>query len=170
MVKEIPVGRGFVALVDDDWYDMLSLVKWAPHKACSSKSRHANTHYAQRCMRLKGGKTKTEVMHRMILDAPKGVFVDHINGNGLDNQVANLRLCTNGQNMANRKKNRNTSSRFKGVTWMPRLRKWQAQIFANKVPMYLGCYETEEEAAKVYNRHAIVHFGPFARLNEVPHD
>lgn len=105
------------------------------------------------------------LMHRLILGAPRGMFVDHINGDGLDNRRENIRLCTNSQNMMNIRKSPGRSSRFKGVSWDTKNRKWVAQIEKNRITTYLGGLDSEERAARQYDRAARLMFGKFARTN-----
>jgi hypothetical protein len=107
------------------------------------------------------------LMHRVITNAPEGVLVDHIDGNTLNNQRSNLRLCTNQQNGMNRKPRQNGSSRYKGVTWNPSNRCWVAQIKAAGNIQYLGSFKDERDAAREYNNAARQHFGEFARLNVI---
>ena len=104
-------------------------------------------------------------MHRVIMDAPKGMHVDHINGNGLDNRRENLRLCTNSQNHMNRKTHRDSSSKYKGVSWNKRNSKWQAYIGSGIKRKNLGYFASESDAAKAYDIKAKECFGEFARLN-----
>ena len=92
--------------------------------------------------------------------------VDHIDGNGLNNQRNNLRIVTNQQNGMNQKKQRrSTTSRYKGVCWHNKNKGWMAGIKHNRKTIYLGCYETEEEAALAYNTEATRIFGEYAKLN-----
>lgn len=91
-------------------------------------------------------------MHRVIMNAVKNDIVDHVNGNALDNRKENLRITTyltNNQNA--RKRKDGVTSKFKGVSWCVKARKWRAQIQVSKKKMNLGSYQTELEAAKAYN-------------------
>lgn len=107
-------------------------------------------------------------MHRLIMSAPNGVLVDHRNGNGLDNRRENLRLATSSQNSANRRKRQQAlSSRFKGVRFSRKAKKWEASIGVDRRRIYLGCFVNEEDAARAYNARAQIEFGEFARLNVV---
>lgn len=104
-------------------------------------------------------------LHRLLLNPPKGLVVDHRNHNGLDNRRANLRLCTRQENTANQaKRSREASSRFKGVNCRTPGR-WIAQIAVKQQRKYLGTFATEEDAARAYDRAAREHFGEFAYLN-----
>ena len=88
--------------------------------------------------------------------------VDHIDGNRLNNRIANLRLATRSQNLANaRKSNRNTSG-LKGVSWNKKSQRWMAQICADNHRLYLGLFDTPEEAHAAYLAAAHEHFGTFA--------
>jgi len=106
---------------------------------------------------------KKEILHRILLNAAPKTIVDHINGDSLDNRRANLRICTHAENLRNRKKHRNSTSRFKGVT--RHRNKWQACISFNKRLFYLGLFESEREAAAIYDAYARKLHGEFARLN-----
>lgn len=157
--KEIFLNQEQVALVDVEDYEWLNQRKWRSYK-------DHNTYYAVRTIR-KGEKWTAQKMHREILEIPKNMDTDHINGNGLDNRKENLRACTNSQNQANRGMPINNTSGYKGVCWYKANRKWQAQIKINKKQIYLGRYSTKEQAALIYNEAALKYHGKFARLNNV---
>lgn len=146
MAKCIPLTQGKAALVDDEDFDKLNQYKWC-----------FDGQYAQR----KVG-NKTIRMHRVILDSPQ---VDHIDGDGLNNQRSNLRVCTHTQNQMNRAKHKIMSSKYKGVSWNKPTEKWRARIETNQGSLYLGLFEVEEEAARAYDEAAKENFGEFARLN-----
>lgn len=96
-------------------------------------------------------------------------IVDHINGDTLDNRKCNLRIATLSQNRANGRKIKPKSSKYKGVSMVPRKNgvKWEAYIFSNYVKTHLATCETEEQAARIYNRAAKKVWGEFARLNVI---
>lgn len=148
----VPLTRGHMALIDDQDFPMIVDMKW---RSC----RNYNTFYAQGHV-LVDGVWRTVMMHRLILDAPTGVLVDHINGDGLDNRRANLRLVNNSQNQMNRK-NVTSSSGYKGVTFLPKSGKWQAQIKKDGKNIYLGVFKTPEQAHAAYTKKARELFGEF---------
>lgn len=141
-------------LVGDDDYEKLFYIR-------RSKQKGKRTLYARKS---NGGK----LMHRVILDInnPK-VQVDHIDGNGLNNQKNNLRLASNQQNSFNQIKQLNRSSQFKGVSWEKQRKKWEAYIKINKRKLFLGYFFQEKDAAKAYNKKALELFGEFAKLNNI---
>ena len=157
-MKKIPLTLGKFALVDDEDYDWLSQWKWHALKA-------RNTYYAQRSAPIGGGKYKNLRMHREIMKTPETLYTDHIDGDGLNNQKANLRFCTLQQNQFNRSPERNCSSNFKGVSWKKSGQKWLATITVNKRLKHIGVFTSEIEAAKAYDNVAKEAYGEFARLN-----
>lgn len=117
--------------------------------------------YAQRL--VKGIRIR---MHREIMNATKGKYIDHINGDKLDNRKENLRFCTQRENSKNVKVERkNNTSGYKGVAWKKQNKKWRASIFLNYKNIHIGYYDTKEKAALAYNEAAIKYHGEFARLN-----
>lgn len=103
-------------------------------------------------------------LHRYLLDFPES-RIDHIDGNPLNNCRSNLRICTQQQNLMNKKKSKNASSRFKGVSWNKRENIWYTYINKNYKTHYIGRFRDEIEAAKAYDTAAKAIFGDFARLN-----
>lgn len=156
-MKTIPLTQGKVALVDDADYADLARYKWYATKK-------GGPWYAKRNSPRTGGRHHAILLHRVLLDAPPGLEVDHINGNGLDNRRANLRLATHAENQYNRRPLGGTS-RFKGVCWNREHGKWRAAIRTGGKDLYLGYYATEEDAARAYDAAALQYFGVFARLN-----
>ena len=87
--------------------------------------------------------------------------IDHINGVRDDNRIANLRLATNAQNSRNRLR-RKSKSGIKGVSWIPKCRKWKAGICFNGRPIHIGHFATAEEAEQAYRDAAYKLHGEFA--------
>lgn len=89
--------------------------------------------------------------------------IDHIDGDRANNRLSNLRIATRSQNLANTRRHRDNASGFKGVTWVPRVQKWMAQIRVGGRTKYLGYFATPEEAHAAYLEAARQAFGEFAR-------
>ena len=107
-------------------------------------------------------------LHHFIMGKPqKGLVVDHINHNGLDNRKDNLRFVTQAQNLQNKRSNRNSTSAYKGVGWSKRLQKWRALIGNKGKYTHIGYFTCEHEAALAYNKKAKELWGEHALLNEV---
>lgn len=160
-MKEIPLTQGKFAFVDDEEYKRLSRYKWSAHKS-------GNMYYATCTVYLGGGrkhgKFKHIKMHRLIMNPPTDMQIDHINCDGLDNRKVNLRICTLSENIRNSKSRKGTS-RFKGVYWIPSRRKWRGGITFEGKKICLPRFKSEIEAAKAYDRVAIRYFGEFAYTN-----
>ena len=152
MTREIQLSQGMVSFVDDEDFEKVNSHKWF---LCRSNQ----TYYAIRHARI-NGKVKTFSIHREVLKAPKGLQVDHINHNGLDNRKENLRLATNTENARNKK-----STGHKGVCWNKSAKMYQAKITINYKSIHLGCFESVSDAAKAYDKAAKNYFGDFAQLN-----
>lgn len=145
-------------IVDDEDYEELNKYNWG----VLVNPARSNTQYVRRIK--PGSKGKIFItMHRIIINCPNGLFVDHINGDGLDNRKANLRICTDGQNKMNRIPLKNTKSKYKGVAYKGKYISAAINISGKK--KHLGTFKTEEEAAKAYDEAAKIHHGGFAYLN-----
>jgi hypothetical protein len=152
---EIRLTKGYVAVVDDEDAHLARL-NW---KASIS----SGVVYARRTFWLGNGKYGSESLHRVILRAPPGVVVDHINGNGLDNRRANLRLASSAENSRNGRPRAANHSGFRGVCL--KKGRWVAQISVDYQKRHLGLFETAEAAAHAYDASARELHGVFARLN-----
>ncbi len=148
-VKRIPLGEGFYAYVDAADYEWLSRWDWHLHGGYAVRSE----------------KGKRVYMHRQIMQPPKGMVVDHTNGNKADNTRDNLDICTQQENTHNRSKRNGASSRFRGVNYNRRSRRWTVRITFKGKRLFLGYFTDEEEAARAYDRKAVELFGESAKLN-----
>lgn len=111
------------------------------------------------------GRSIPRTLHGLLMTSPRGMHVDHINGNKLDNRRANLRIVTGQVNQANRKNlNKNNTSGIRGVSYCPRLSKrnpWLAQITANRRHVHLGMFPTKEEAIAARRKAELEYFGEY---------
>lgn len=143
-MKKIPLTRGIFAIVDDADFDILSQWKWHALKAGD------RTYYAVRSLPRRKGLPRQKIfMHRVILDClGSSLVVDHVDGDGLNNQRSNLRLVTQGQNSLNRKRLSTTNkSGYTGVYWSKQKNKWHALIaFRNDKTVHLGFFTDVHEA------------------------
>lgn len=103
-------------------------------------------------------------LHHLILGKKRGLVVDHINNNKLDNRRENLRHVSSSFNNG-RTKGKGASSGYKGVSYYKRNRKYQVQIRTNGKQIALGYYHSKEEAARVYDEAAIKYYGKDTHLN-----
>jgi len=161
-VREIPLTKGYIALVDDDDYERVAAFKWS---ALVIKEKYRPRIYGMRASEWNPETRrygKYIYLHRFIIDAPVGASVDHKNGDGLNCQKYNLRLATASQNSANNRRAVGKTG-FRGVTidsGSP-----IAQIAGKRI----GAFKTTEDAARAYDASAVEKFGEFARLN-FPHE
>lgn len=154
-MRMIPLTQGKQAIVDDEDFEYLNQWKWF---ACPDKRNCYAAH--------SGGWLKPMVfMHRVLLNAPSNMFVDHINGDGLDNRRCNLRLANRSQNMANRGMQADNTSGYKGVGVGRHGKNWRAQIRVRNKQIHIGVFSTPEEAARAYDDAAKKYFGEYAHLN-----
>jgi hypothetical protein len=147
--------QGRAALVDDADYLLLSRHKWHYHRSgYAARSEYIGTG-------RKDNRFRTVYMHRVIIDAPPGAVVDHINGDRLDNRRVNLRLCTAAENARNMRVE--GAIPYKGVS-LDRGR-FRASITHEGRIIKIGRFDDAVAAARAYDDRARELFGEFARLN-----
>lgn len=158
-MKTIPVTLGKSVIVDDEDYDALSAYKWCLNGA--------DRQYALRRTTKEEG-NYLQLMHRQIMGVGKfsdnGIYVDHINGNTLDNRKSNLRFSTNQENARNSKKPSNNTSGHKGVFHYKDRDRYRAFIKYDGRQVHIGMFDTLDEAAEAYRNKAVELFGAFARF------
>ena len=158
-MKEIKLTQGKVALVDDDDYEYLNQFKWYAHR------QRTGNYYAGRSMNRKMRSQRTLHMHRFIMDPPDNLTVDHIDGNGLNCQRSNMRLCTHAQNVLNRKPICIAGYIGVQIKHQRGTTSIHAEIAYKKKRYYLGTFKTIEDAARARDAKAIELYGEYARLS-----
>lgn len=148
--KWVRLTKGRFALIDESDLDLVQESSW----------HLTSTGYAA-CRK----NNKILFMHRMLLQAPDDIQVDHIDRDRLNNRRSNLRLATNQENAQNKSKAPEASSKYKGVHYRPESKIWRAYIDIDGHRTYLGNFSNEEVAAKAYDQEAIKRFGSFANTN-----
>ena len=160
-MREIHLSNGMNALVDDGDFEYLNKFHWYAVK------RH-NTFYAMRdYYPHHGSRRKNLLMHRDILSPDSSQDVDHIDGNGLNNQRNNIRACSHRENMINRGLQSNNKSGFKGVSWSTKRGKWESRINVLGKSKYLGYFNDPVDAARAYNLASLKYHGEFSRIVDV---
>lgn len=161
-MKQIALGGkkypGLFALIDDDDFDLLHKFKWHPQPG-------RQTFYAKKSIYKNGICIGSIKMHQVLF--PQYKHCDHINGNGLDNRKENLRESNHQTNAFNRAKQTNSTSGFKGVSYLKKNKCWSAKSRLSGKDIWLGSFKTKEAAALAYNDFAIKNHGEYARLNEI---
>jgi hypothetical protein len=153
--RKIKLSQGKYAIVDAEDYPKLAEDDWQYYE---NKSKN--------CYVVRMEVRKIAYMHRVIMNAPAGYFVDHRNHNGLDNRKSNLRLATPAENTHNKRKTkRATTSKYKGVSLRKNENKWVSHIDYQGRRIHLGFFKDEAEAAKTYDKAAKKFHGEFASLN-----
>ena len=153
-VAYVPLTRGHTAIIDAADAEMVG--QWAWYAA-----GRADRPYAARNS-FDGGNRAIIMMHRVLLNAPDHIYVDHIDGNPLNNRRCNLRLATKAENNRNVSMRRDNTSGFKGVSRVSEGNKWMAKIGVNGRQIFLGRFDTAEQAHEAYCAAAVLHFGDFA--------
>ncbi len=151
-MKEILLTDGKIAIIDDEDYALISRYKWKPEV-------HGKRIYAV----TKSSPIKR--MHRLIMKAKDGQIIDHINGDGLNNTRANLRICGISDNAKNKRKQTNNKTGFKGVSWKTDKKRFSASIGVDTKRIHVGYFDCPFKAARAYDEAAKKHHGEFANLN-----
>ena len=146
-MKEIQLTQGKVTLVDDEDFEWLNKWSWI---AVHPKNFQC---YARRADRV--------LMHRLIMNTPEDLVVDHIDHNSLNNQRINLRNCTKSDNAQNRR----STDDFQGVSWCTRDKCYRSYIRANGKRLTLGTFKSAKDAAIAYDKAALKYYGENAKTN-----
>ncbi len=157
-MRKLELTNGSFTLVDNEDYKTYSA-----YTSFLSKDGYAYVIIKE------GNKMRNRLLSRLIMEAQKGKFVDHINRDKLDNQRSNLRLCSPRESSMNRGCHIDCKSGYKGVSLNNikyKNKPWRARIF-DKKEINIGSFATKEEAALAYNEVAIKLYGEFASLNKI---
>ena len=162
---EVPLygekAQGRVALVDDEDFGLVMQFRWCVKERAVGREGIGGP-YAITRTRDAAGRQVAISMHALIMGRP---YIDHVDGDGLNNRRSNLRPATGTQNQGNRRPTPGCSSQFKGVRWYAPRRKWNARIGYEGRQHHLGYFEDEIAAARAYDEAARRLFGEYARPN-----
>jgi hypothetical protein len=162
--REIVLNQGKIALIDEEDYPRVAPYRWTACQTAQKNSNHRERWYVKRQV-IVDGKPFSVWLHRFILAPPEGVTVDHIDGDGLNNQKANLRFASMRQQTLNRQQRHNAITPFKGVTKQRDSDRFSAHIAHEGKQRYLGLFRTAEEAARIFDAAARLLHGEFAWTN-----
>jgi hypothetical protein len=135
-------------IIDDEDYDKIKDYNLQINRSPSSCSVFYYT-------KNNNGEYKRNILHRVLIDCPDGLFVDHINHNPLDNRKQNLRICTKQENLRNRRKPKNYNNTYKGVRQEKKYHKF----------ILTFSFDSELDAKNEYNYLAKKYHKEFACLN-----
>lgn len=166
-MKTIMLTRGYEAMVDDEDYEMLVAYKWTASVAHRSKKVYAVHYLRSKSEVNKHGQKRVKAipMHRMVIGAADGRWIDHADGNSLNNQRGNLRYASRSENYRNSGP-RNTISGYKGVYGKRGVELFTVLISTDDGMLRVKKkFVSKEDAAREYDRLALKYHGKFARLN-----
>lgn len=158
--RQVQLMTGEVAVIDEADWPVVSYFRWR-----YSRTGRAGPHAKKYVMAAIG--SPRIYLHRIVMGSPKGAFVDHIDGDPLNCRRANLRLVTKEQNAQNRRAHRTEgrTSKFRGVSWDKKARKWQATIYGGGTLYRLGWFTDDQLAAAVYDDASFVLHGEYGTRN-----
>lgn len=154
----IPLTQNKVAIVDESIFDWLNQWKWYAH-------RSGKIYYA---MRRDNTTRKCILLHREVISAPAGSMVDHINRDGLDCRLSNLRIASPRENCRNRSLSSRNTSGIKGVVYSRKMQCWKAAIVVGGRSIHLGYHKTKEDAAIARSNGELLYFGANLSMDRVP--
>lgn len=156
-MMRIPVGETFT-IVDDDDYEEASQYIW-------TLVEWRGKQYAKRKVKVAPYTYITESLHFWLTG---WAYVDHIDGDGLNNQRSNLREVTHKKNLQYQKpQNRKKSSAYRGIAWFKPREKWRARLKCNGIEVHIGYFDNEHDAAEAWNKKALEYYGPESFQNVI---
>ena len=150
---QLPDGTVFI--FDRDKFDAIRAYNWYRNYNDPEKPLYITNRFGKK-------------PHDYLVDCPKGLEVDHINLNTLDNRMCNLRIVTHQQNQCNQPVQKNNTSGVSGVSYYPPRKKYRARIKIGQHEIHLGYYEFFEQAVQARNVGMECMFGEYGRYNDVP--
>lgn len=150
------LADGITFAFDADLFSKIKDIKWyASYKDRKDKHIYIINRYGR-------------PLHQVLFGTRKGMELDHINLNTLDNRRYNVRFCTHQQNQMNQPLQKNNTSGVSGVSYYPPRKKYRARIKISQLDMHLGYYDTFQEAVQARNVGMECMFGEYGRYNNVP--
>lgn len=157
-IIEHEIKHGYVIKIDADNFHLVDGVNWY------FSGKRVYRSYSE------NGERKHCALHRLIMNPPPHLVVDHIDGDQLNNTRENLRICTVIENNRNQYPRKGSTSKYKGVFWNKWRNKWIAVLSLNNKTKFLGAFLVEQHAAHAYNKGAVEYYGEFASLNPIGDD
>lgn len=162
-VAYVPLTRGYEAIIDAADAHLASGFNWGSLVKRRGDGDVRTVYALRRGSPDKRGARPAVYLHRVIMDAPAGSDVDHIDGNGLNNRRSNLRVASRSENLRNHGMRPNNTSGFKGVSWHNTSEKWQVHIRVDGKQKMLGLFADIQDAAAAYAKASKELHGEFGR-------
>lgn len=161
-MKRLKLTKGYYTLLDDEDYFLIKS-KYSEYKPISWCDKRNPVYIRASLCKYDKRERKTVFIQvpRLIMNAPKGKVVDHINRDTLDNRKTNLRICGFSENIRNCKMRKNNTSGYRGVTYQKKSNRWNALIMVNRKSIYLGYYKTAKEASVAYQKFVKEKYGNY---------
>jgi len=157
-IAMIELTQNRTAIFDAEFLSVIEKMKWGAMKG-------KYTSYATARNMFDDGTVKTILMHRLLVNPSEDMVIDHINGDGLDNRLSNLRVVTVSQNNLNSRVRNDSQSGIKGAYYDKRKGTYYSRITVEGKNIYLGTFKTVEEAAQAYAEASAKYHGEYGRIH-----
>jgi len=147
-LKHMDMEQSITIINKDD----LEKAKSIKGRWCARLDKKNNSPYVVHMGPLREGKRETFRLHRLIMNCPEGMVVDHINHDTLDNTKENLRVVTYAENCQNISMRKSNKSGYRGVSWSKDTNKWRVTARINGKIEHFGLYEDVEQAGQIANQ------------------